>query len=350
MSTAATVTRHPNQFATVSSFFSAVKLSGESRGARVDPRLYAAAPSTVSTENIGSDGGYAVPPDMQKRLTDSLLGETDLLSRCTLIETTKNAIGLPLDPNPSYSISGPQAGIGTEASSLNQSKLGLALRSVRLAKLSVLLPLSDELIEDGGLELAVSIADIVAQKLRFEVNSLLLSGTGGAGEPIGWLNSPALITVAAESGPQSQTVVEANVRKMMSRLVPEDRASAVWVVHSSVEEQLRGMVSPVGAPALVYSGAEPFARLYGFPVLVSEACSALGVVGDISLVAMKGIVAAVRPGLVKRQLSTDVWFDQGIGAFRFTMRLGASPLLNAAVSQKNGGSTVSSCVTLAARP
>jgi HK97 family phage major capsid protein len=342
------VARHPNQFGSVVSFLNSVRRASEAGGSQVDQRLFAAV-TTSSNENVGADGGYLVPPDLSARLSDAMLGETSLLSRCTLIETTKNAVGLPLDPNPGYSTAGAQPSVEIEGGALNQSKLNVALRSMRVCKLSVLLPVTDELLEDGGPELEAGISDIVARKLTYLVNSHLLSGDG-LEKSVGWLNSGALVTVAAEGGQTSATINFLNVSHMFSRLLPSARASAVWVVSSSAEEQLRGMVSPVGSPALVYSAGEVYPRLFGLPVLCTEAASAVGVVGDVSLVAMRGIVAAVRPGLVKKQLSTDIWFDQGVGAFRFTLRLGASPLLNAPIAPRAGTNSLTTCVSLAARP
>ncbi len=50
-----------------------------------------------------------------------------------------------------------------------------------------------------------------------------------------------------------------------------------------------------------------------------------------------------------RNVSLHVWFDNDLAAFRFVMRVGAVPWWAAAVTQKNGGGTVSSAVALEAR-
>jgi HK97 family phage major capsid protein len=348
MPTPAVTSRHPNQASSWPSFFSAVRRAGRREGpGPVVLRPYGAAPSTAAQEAAGPDGGYLVPPDFQKAVSDAILAETDLLGRCTIVETERNNVVLPVDVQPAYSATGLQAAQQPENSALAQSKLSLGSRSVRLSKLSIYMPMTNELLEDAqGLD--AYLVSIVAQKFSYLINSYLLTGDG-VNKPLGVLNSPAAITIAAEGAQPTATIVLANLQKMFARLIPSLRPSAVWLVHTSAEQAMLN-ITQTGFWVAQYSPGSPFASLFGLPVIPIEAASVVGTVGDITLIGMAGILAAIRPGLVKRQFSMDCYFDLDMNAFRFTVRLGAMPALAAPVAQKNGGSTVSSIVSLAARP
>ena len=87
----------------------------------------------------------------------------------------------------------------------------------------------------------------------------------------------------------------------------------------------------------------------GRPVVVTEACAALGTSGDIILWDPKGYLSVVKTGGVRSDVSIHLWFDQSVTAFRFVMRMNGQPWLGAAVARKNGSNTLSTVVALAAR-
>ena len=55
--------------------FAAAVRPASRNGGHVDPRLVVNAPTTVSTEGIGADGGYAVPPDFREAIMEKVMGE-----------------------------------------------------------------------------------------------------------------------------------------------------------------------------------------------------------------------------------------------------------------------------------
>jgi HK97 family phage major capsid protein len=339
--------RHPNSVPSMASFMASVRLAGEGDASARD-NLVRASASTISQESSGSDGGYAVPVDFQKAVTDAVVAESVLLDRCTVINVKSNSVAFPVDTQPAYSSSGPKVRLTPEGTVATQSKLKVESRTLRLSKLVVDLPMSAELIEDAGPELDAYLSAVVGSRMAYHVNNEILRGNGTS-EALGILSSPALITVSPEGAQSAATVVFANVAKMHSRLIASQRASAVWLVHPSAEQQLHGLNAAAGG--LVYQAVpgSPFMSLLGLPVIPVEAASTVGTVGDITLVAMKGIAACVRDSGIKRVLSMHAYFDQDLGVYRFSMRLGALTFLAAAVSQKNGGSTVSSVVSLDVR-
>ena len=343
--------RHPSGFRSFPEFLNAVQVAGQTRRGVVDERLRVSAAATSSAnEGTGADGGYLAPPDFAQAVSDLVMSRENLLARCVLFPTTKSSVTVPIDERSAYSTSGPQVTVQAEGSVLVQSKLAVGSRNIRLAKLSVLLPISNELVEDAGTSLETYLAAVIPERMLYLTTEYLVRGDGVT-KPLGVLNSPALITIAAEGGQAAATVRIENLQKMHASLLPGLRSSAVWLVHQSVEKQLAALTgAQPGSVVYNWSPGESFARLMGLPVVVSEACSAAGTVGDILLIGCAGIAVAHRPGLIARSVSTHLYFDQGQDAYRFDLRLGASVMLSAAVTQRNGSGMLSSIVTLAARP
>src|SRR5262249_39332544 len=122
-------------------------------------------------------------------------------------------------------------------------------------------------------------------EFAFTVDNEIVRGTG-VGQCMGYLNSPALVTVAAEGAQTSGTVVTANVVKMYARMPARLKPGAVWLIHPDVMTQLPAMVigqQPVWIPPGGLTNA-PNGLLLGKPVLEIEQAEALGTVGDISFV------------------------------------------------------------------
>jgi len=176
-------------------------------GRNIDPRLLRNAPTTISTEGTGADGGYLVPPDYRSEIIDAIVGEDQLLSYCNPIITNSNRIIVPADETTPWSTtSGPLVYWESEAGQKTQSKVALKQKTVRLDKLISLVPVSDELLEDAP-SLNSYLSRTVSQKMGFAINLALVQGTG-VGEPQGIMNCPSKITVAKESGQAADTVVQ----------------------------------------------------------------------------------------------------------------------------------------------
>ena len=108
----------------------------------------------------------------------------------------------------------------------------------------------------------------------------------------------------------------------------------------------------VAAPAYMPPGgmsASPFATLKGRPVIYTEAANALGAVGDITFADLSAYLAVVKSGGLKTDFSIHLWFDQGLSAFRFVLRIGGRPWWNSPMARAKSANTLSPFVALAAR-
>ena len=334
-------------------FAMAVKNVVTDRTKQVDPRLFkGAAASTVSTEGVGADGGFAVPPEWRQGIVEAGLGEESLLTRTDQQQTTSNVYHLVKDETTDWQSSGGiQAAWANELSVLSQSKVSLTPSDLRLDKLTVLVPVTDELIEDAA-ALGSHITTKAPRKIAWKVSNAIYDGTG-AGQPQGILNSGATISVAKEGSQVADTIVFANISKMYTRMPAIFRQNAVWLINQDIETQLDtlnhpGDSSPVWLPAGGLADA-PFGRLKGRPVIPHQVCKTLGDLGDIAFVDLNQYLTVQKVNGLRFDTSIHLWFDQDLTAFRFIMRIAGQPWHNAPFTPANGSNTLSPFVVLAER-
>ncbi|MGQ3051095.1 MAG: phage major capsid protein [Roseateles sp.] len=324
----------------------------------MDGRLQAAL-TTYGSEGAGSDGGFAVPTDYRNEVIRlGMLSEDSLFNRCDTTPTNSNSVTLVKDETTPWSTSGVRVYTRTEAQAMTQSKPVLGDMTVKLHETYAFVPMTDELLADAPM-LSSYLTTKAGEAFQFKLNDYIVNGTG-AGQILGILNSPALITVGKETSQTADTVHADNIVKMWSRMPAAARSRSVWLVNQDVEPQLMQLGSVVktatgtavgGMPSYLPPGglsASPYGTLLGRPVVVTEACQALGDKGDIILAYLPGFFAPYKGGL-KSDVSMHLFFDQGVTAFRWTLRAGGQPWLSAPIARKNGGNTLSHFVTLEAR-
>lgn len=342
-------------FRNVGDFAMAVKNANASSGRNIDPRLIANAPTTVGTEGTGADGGFAVPPDFRRDIAVKVMGEESLLGRTDMLTSSSNSITIPKDETTPWASSGGiQAYWESEGNQLTQSKPSLEQSTVRLNKLTALVPVTEELLGDAP-ALSTYLRRKTPEKFDYKVTNAILNGTG-AGQPLGILNSGALVTVNAESGQSADTVRAENISNMWSRMYAPCRANAVWLINQDIEPQLDFLKMPDSSnpsvPLYMPPGGladSPYGRLKGRPVIATEACKTLGDAGDIILVDLKQYLSATKTGGIRQDVSMHLWFDYDTLAFRFIMRVAGQPWWSNAIDPANGSNTRSCFVTLAER-
>jgi HK97 family phage major capsid protein len=191
------------------------------------------------------------------------------------------------------------------------------------------------------------------EEFGFLVDAAIFSGTG-AGQPLGILNSGAVVQVAKEAGQAADTVVAENVSKMWARMWAPSRRTSVWLINQDVEPQLDLLSVPSGAfgmPVYMPPGGlseAPYGRLKGRPVMVIEHCETVGDAGDIVLADFSQYLLADKNG-VETATSIHVQFLTDETVFRFVYRVDGEPVWNAALTPAKGSNTLSPFVKLAAR-
>lgn len=320
-----------------------------------------AAASTYGSEGSGADGGFAVPPEWRSAIMRQVDAEDSLLSLCDQQPVTGNSITFPVDETTAWqSTGGIQAYWDSEAAAMTQSKPNLKELQVKVSRLTALVPMTEELLDDAA-AMSAYVTSKAGEKLAFKINDAIVNGTG-VGQPLGLLNAPCKVQVSKISSQVAATIHAKNVVNMMARMPASSFKRAVWLVNQDAIPQIMqlgfavtdGTTTNVGAGAL-YMGPGQMANqgaygsLLGRPIVVTEACAALGTAGDIILADLSKYLAVVKTGGVKSDVSMHLWFDQAITAFRFILRMNGQPWLSSAIARKNGSNTLSTVVTLEGR-
>jgi len=278
-----------------------------------------------------------------------VFGEDSLIARTDQQPISGNSLTFPTDMTTPWGSGGITTFWTGEAAPTTQSKPVLENVAVRLHKLSCLVPVTDELLEDAP-ALGSYVTRKAAERIDFKVSDAIAFGTG-AGQPLGFMNSAALVSQAKEGSQSADTIVAGNVVKMMSRLPAQSRRTAVWLIHPDAEPQLPLMTisnQPVYMPPGGLSGLM-YGTLLGRPVIPHQVCQTVGDLGDIMLVDLSQYLTAVKAGGVRAQTSIHLWFDQGITAFRFDLRIAGQPWWSGTTTSNNGSFTQSPFISLAER-
>jgi HK97 family phage major capsid protein len=224
---------------------------------------------------------------------------------------------------------------------------------LKLKKLMAIGYATDELLADASALESVMTSAFV-EELTFKVEDAIINGTG-AGQPLGILNSGALVTVTPESGQAAATLRTENILNMWARTPIRSRRSLIWICNQDIEPQLWQLTDLDTATVQMYTlpgqngGSSPYGLLMGRPVLPIEYSATLGTVGDLMLIDPMQYVMIDKNG-VQQASSLHVRFLQDEMTFRFTLRVDGQPVWRSPVTPYKGtGNTLSPFVALGTR-
>lgn len=344
-------------FAHVGEVYKAVRQASmaQSTGEPIDKRLRrgAVAPTTYGNEGNGADGAFAIPPAFSTDIWRLSLDEGSLIPMTLNTEVSANSMVFPKDETTPWGGTGVQAYWKGEATAATQSKPLLGTSMLRLKELIILVPMTNELLDDAP-AMGSYINPLAAERIQWKTNESILFGPGGA-QPLGCMSSNALVVVAKESGQATNTLNQINISKMRSRLITGQLKNAIWLGNPDILPALEGMTVgqiPIFLPPGTgireggYDGT-----LNGRPLVLSEHAAAFSAQSDISLISLKGYRTITKAGGVQTATSMHIFFDANATAFRFIFRLDGEPVIQAPVTPPVGKSTNtrSYFVTLAAR-
>lgn len=335
-------------------FLFAVRNAGM-QGGRMDERLAygAGAPSTYGNENIGLDGGFAVPMEYASEIVAHALAEDSFLAMCDDNPISGNSMTFPSDETTPWGTDGVRAYWEGEADTAVGTKPKIKPNTMRLSKLMGLVPLTDELVEDAA-TLPNYVYGKLSESIRWKTNDAIANGTG-AGQPLGFGTSgnAALVTITKEAGQAANTFVAANAAKMFARMPAAYLRDAVWMVNPEILPQLITMSisnQPVWTPPNAGMKDAPGGLLLGKPIIQTQACQALSAKGDVYFVNLKQYRTITKRGAgIQLAQSMHLYFDAGLTAFRATFRIDGQPKFKQAISPAKGSASLSPYVTLEAR-
>ncbi len=311
----------------------------------VDNRLTALMqPTNDSSTTVPAEGGYAVPPDFREAIRQALTGPESLMPRTDMYATEFQAITVPKDDKGPWGTTGPQANWTAEKTQIADSKVSIGQMTVKLEKLACLMPVTEELLQD-----APGISSYINRKapdvIRFKFDEAIVAGTG-TGQPQGFIGHASEVAVNRATANQ---IKFADVLKMYERMPPNYISGAIWLCNSDVLPVLMNMSfqdnttnpRPVWLPTFQMADS-PYGTLMGRPVVLHEAMPALGSKGDLTFINLeRGYFCVEKAGFsgLRQDISIHLYFDYDITSFRWILRVGGRPWLDAPIARAKAGNT-----------
>jgi predicted phage gp36 major capsid-like protein len=306
---------------------------------------------------VPSDGGFLIPETLRPtccrwRWRPRSSGREPPSSRWTACVCRSPTID---ETTHAGSVYGGMVGYWTEeAGALSETEAKFGRVVLEAKKLTGYSEVPNELFNDSIVSFQAFLNQVWPQAIAFFEDLAFFSGTG-AGEPLGFIGAgnTAGVSVTAESGQATNTIVWENVLEMYARMLPTSLGRAVWLYSPNAFRELATMALSVGTgggPVWLNNGQDgPPMRILGRPAFPTEKCNTLGTRGDLVFADLSYYMVGDRQAMTAES-STDYRFGNDETVYRIIQRVDGRPWLQNAITPANGGPTLSAFVELATRP
>lgn len=225
----------------------------------------------------------------------------------------------------------------------------LRLIELNAKKGAIFVDVSNELVEDGmGFDAQLDIA--MRRSLSLGMDYYFLQGVG-AGQPLGVVNSPGVVTVSKESGQAVDTLNYLNIAKMFSRMYPAGLNRAVWIANSTLlPDLLTNMVVAVGTGGTVVNVFQENNGQYtllGRPLFLTPNLPAIGDLNDIIFCDLSQYAIGIRREMRLERSNIPGWTED-LMSYRVLVRFDGQGTWSDVLSPRNGDD-LGWCVNLEAR-
>jgi HK97 family phage major capsid protein len=337
-----------NGFRDMADFAQAVRCANPQAGAgfRMDDRL--AAPANVHMEGGDEMGSYLVPPEFRQQITDLVFGDgNDPVMDLINAEATgaNRVVGLGDETTP-WGTNGVRAFWRVEAEQMRPTRAQLTPRETKLNEIYAFMLATEELLQDAP-RVAGLLTRHASAAIRWTVAEAFMFGDG-IEKPLGWMASPATITVPKETGQAAMSFTRRNFFQLYSRMIMPSQAT--WLMNSEAVEALADLNDEAKRPVWLENFHDsPGGAILGRPVIFNEHSPSLGQRGDVQFVNPNGYEAFRRQNAATFAESIHLYFDYALTAFRWMFRIGGQPVLSKPVQMPKSTRTKSHFVTLAER-
>lgn len=299
-----------------------------------------------------ASAGFLIPEEFRSEIMQIALEMSIVRSRATVISMSTQTTSLPFVDETTHvgSVFGGMVFAWTgESGSINPTEAKFGRVKLEANKLTGGATVPNELMADAP-ALGSWFSAAAPAGLAFFEDIAFLTGDGGM-QPLGILNSPAMITVSKESNQPANTIQTENILKMYSRMLPSSLNSAVWLVNQTCIPQLLTLSIAVGTGGdpvnLVNIQATPTMTMLGRPIIVTEKVPPLSSLGDIVFADIGYYLVGDRQS-ISVESSEHARFMNDETAIKIIERIDGRPWVQSPITPLNG-STVSPFVQLQAR-
>ncbi|MFD5245007.1 phage major capsid protein [Amycolatopsis sp. NPDC058340] len=305
---------------------------------------------------IPADGGFLIPEFLRSELLRVALEKAVVRSRARVVPMETLTVPYPMLDSTSNasSVHGGIVGYWTEESgALTDSAPKFGRIDLVAKKLTLYSEIPNELFQDSIISLEQFLSESYPEALAW-FEDVAFTGGNGVGQPLGYLNAEAAVSVSKESGQTAATILWENLVKMYSRMLPASLNSAVWVINNDCFPEIATMALSVGTGgSAVWIGegsgeGAPPVRILGRPVVWTEKVSSVGTAGDVNLVDFGYYLIGDRQAM-QSATSTEFKFGNDKTAFRLIERVDGTPWIKSAITPNKGSNTLSPFVKLETR-
>lgn len=304
--------------------------------------------------NVPADGGFLIPETLRSELLRVALEKAMVRGRARVVPMETLTVPFPMidtTSNASNIYGGVTAYWTEEAASLTDSSPTFGRVKLEAKKLTAYSEIPNELFADSIISLQMFINEIFPEAIAWFEDIAFIRGSG-VGEPLGFLNASATVTVAKETGQAATTLVWENLVKMYARMLPSSLDSAVWIAHIDTFPELATMslsVGTGGSAIWLNNGVQgPPMTILGRPVFFTEKVNSLGTAGDINFVDLSYYLLGDRQA-IQADTSPHYRFQNDQTTVRFIERVDGRPWIQSAITPNRGSNTLSPFVQLATR-
>jgi HK97 family phage major capsid protein len=309
-------------------------------------------------------GGFLVPEHLRSEILAIALESSIVRPHALVIPMDTLRVPIPMIDDSSHA-SNVLGGIDfywtEEGSAITESQASFGRVVLDAKKLAGYFAVPNELLGDAP-AFSSFFSAVVPQALGWFEDLAFLNGTG-VGEPEGLISCAGSVSVSAQPGQSTKTILWENIVGMWSRLLPQCERNAVWIANKDTFPELATMALSVGTgggPVWIgsgygqggtgSSGADmPPATILGRPVYFTEKVPTLGTTGDIILADLSFYLLGDRQQM-ELSSSEHYAFAQDKTSFRLLERADGRPWLQQAlVPHSNSSNTLSAYVQLASR-
>jgi HK97 family phage major capsid protein len=304
--------------------------------------------------NVPADGGFLIPEVLRSEILHNALETAVMRSRAMVIPMESLWVNVPMIDETTHNGSvygGVTAYWTEEAAALVETQATFGRVRLEAEKLTAYVEYPNELLADAS-AFGGWLSQTLPQAVSWFEDDAFINGTG-VGQPLGFLNADAAVSVAKETGQASSTILWENIVKMYSRMLPTSLGKAVWVASHDTFPELATMALSIGTggnAVWLNNGQDgPPMTILGRPVIFTEKTAALGSAGDINFIDPSYYLIGDRQSM-QVDVSPHFKFQNDKTALRVIQRVTGRPWIQSALTPRNGSSsTLSPFVKIAAR-
>jgi HK97 family phage major capsid protein len=299
-------------------------------------------------------GGFLLSESIRSELLRVAIERAIVRSRARVIPMDQARVAFPAidsTTNASNVYGGISAAWTNQGAAIAESQATFGKVVLDANKLAAYCEVPNELIIKSIISFAAFIDQVLPEAIAWFEDIAFLTGDGG-GQPLGVLNSPALVAVTKETNQPADTIVWENIVKMFSRMLPSSLDRAVWIANNDTFPQLATMALAVGtggsAVWLNNGVAGPPMTILGRPVIFTEKVPTVGDANDIVFTDF-GYYLVGDMQEVRAESSPHFKFSSDMTTYRVTEHVDGRPWLQSAITPNQGSNTLSPFVGLGAR-